>query len=173
MRQKKCRGCGAKFHPTKPLQTVCTWVCAVKVGRENAAKVKRNETREAKIKAKSRAQWLKEAQQAFNAWIRHRDTGKPCISCGRAITGQTHAGHYRSVGAAPELRFDESNIHSQCVSCNLHKSGNAIEYRIGLIARIGIEKVEWLEAKHEPRHYTIADAQEIKATYRKKLKEST
>ncbi|TEW24926.1 recombination protein NinG, partial [Histophilus somni] len=106
----------------------------------------------AKIKAvkerlKSRSERLKELQGVFNRFIRLRDKNLPCISCGRYHQGQWHAGHYRSVGACPELRFNEDNVHKQCSVCNNHKSGNVIEYRINLVAKIGVERVEFLERK--------------------------
>jgi len=75
------------------------------------------------------------------------------------------------VGAAPQLRFDERNVHKQCVPCNQHKSGNAIEYRIGLCRRIGQTVVELLETSNEIKRWTIEEAKEIKATYKAKLKE--
>ncbi|WP_221290116.1 recombination protein NinG [Massilia aurea] len=59
-----------------------------------------------------------------------------CISCGRHHTGIRDAGHYRSDGAQPALRFHEDDADKQCVPCNQHKGGNAIEYRIALRTRI-------------------------------------
>ena len=131
-----------------------------------------------KERIKTKSDHAREAQQAVNAYIRERDKGQPCISCGRmpnfkaSIGGSgIQAGHYRSVGACPELRFNELNIHVQCYSCNVILSSNAIDYRIGLIKKIGQEAVEWLEGPHEPARYTIEDLKEIKALYRRKLRE--
>jgi hypothetical protein len=76
-----------------------------------------------------------------------------------------HAGHYMSVGARPELRFDENNVNAQCAPCNNHLSGNIVLYRKGLIAKIGLEAVEALEGPHEPKHYTVDDLKQIKADY--------
>jgi hypothetical protein len=114
---------------------------------------------------------LKEAQTAFNAFIRERDKSLPCISCGRFHTGAYDAGHYRSTGAAPSLRFDENNCHRQCVPCNQHKSGNIIEYRIGLIKKVGIKEVERIEGPLPEVKWTREAAREIKALYVAKLKE--
>jgi hypothetical protein len=135
------------------------------------AKRVRKEHRAAKLKLKSRADWLRDAQAAFNRYIRLRDHDKPCISCGRNHQGQWHAGHYRSVGACPELRFEEANVHKQCAPCNDHLSGNIVEYRRGLIERIGIDQVEWLEGNHEAKKYTIEEIKAIKAEYTHKAKE--
>ena len=93
-------------------------------------KQERKELREAKQRIKTRAEWLKEAQSEVNRYVRLRDKDLPCISCGRFHNGQYHAGHYRTVGSAPELRFELSNIHKQCAPCNNHLSGNIVNYRL-------------------------------------------
>jgi hypothetical protein len=133
-------------------------------------RAERRQTKERKVKLKTRSDWLKEVQVVFNAYIRKRDEDEPCISCGRHHQGQYHAGHYRSVGSTPELRFEELNVHKQCSTCNNYRSGNLIEYRIRLPAKIGLDKVEWLEGKHEPKHYTIDELKELKRIYREKIK---
>jgi hypothetical protein len=134
---------------------------------EHAAKTEERKADAVKReKLKSRADWLREAQAEVNSFIRARDADLPCISCGRYHQGQQHAGHYLSVGARPELRFEESNIHLQCQPCNVHLSGNLILYRKALIEKIGIDQVEWLEGHHEPKKYTIDELKEIKAHYR-------
>ena len=155
----------------RPLQKVCSMPCAIEHSRALNAKKERKEIKEKKAKLKSRAEYLKEAQAVFNKFIRMRDESQPCISCGRHHTGQYHAGHYRTVGAAPELRFNETNCHKQCSVCNNHLSGNLLEYRRGLMAKIGIDKVEWLEGKHEAKKYTIEEILEIKKLYQRKIKE--
>lgn len=134
-------------------------------------KTQNRELKAQKDAIKTRAQWMKEAQQAFNAYIRGRDEKEVCISCQRSHTGQYHAGHFRTTAAAPELRFNELNVWKQCAPCNNHKHGNITEYRINLVKRIGIEKVEWLEGTHEPKKYTIDDLKAIKSQYKAKLKE--
>ena len=173
MKAKKCKNpaCGKKFTPAKPLQAVCGWECARDYGKVLNEKKARKERREAKEKLKSRRDWLREAQSACNQYIRERDKQEPCISCRRYHTGQYHAGHYRTIGANPELRFNEFNIHKQCSACNNHLHGNLINYRINLIKKIGQDKVDWLEGKHEPKKYSIDDLKEIKALYKQKIKE--
>jgi len=127
---------------------------------------KRHQARKEKIKTK--AQHLKDAQAEFNKFIRLRDADQPCISCGRFHSGQYHAGHYLTVGAKPELRFDEDNCHKQCAPCNNHLSGNLVNYRINLEKRIGIERVERLEGPHDLPNWTIEQIQEIRKHYRQK-----
>ena len=172
-----CRICESLFHRMRPLQVVCGPVCAHKQSmvlaakkKHESAKADRADTAAKKLAAKPRAQWLSEAQAAFNTYIRKRDANKPCISCGATLRKSWDAGHYRSVGAMPMLRFNLHNVHKQCVPCNQHKSGNAIEYRIGLVKRIGPALVEWLEGPHKAAKYTIDDIAAIKSFYKAKTK---
>lgn len=177
---KKCavRTCRAPFVPTRPFQTWCGPDCAVVIARAKQEKqrkaldqIERREIKVRKQELKGRGEYLKEAQAAFNAYIRERDSLLPCISCGRHHQGKYDAGHYRTVGSNPALRFEELNCHKQCVPCNQHKSGDIVNYRINLVAKIGAEAVAWIEGPHEPKRYTVEDLQQIKARYRMKLRE--
>ena len=171
-RAKSCKACGSKFEPVRSTQVICfSLPCAIQHTANLKAKRERKETRERKAKLKTRRDWLRDTQAVVNRYVRIRDAGKPCISCGTTRNVQIHAGHYRTTKAAPELRFHEWNINSQCAQCNLFDSGNLIEYRIGLIEKIGLEAVEWLEGPHEPKHYTVDDLKAIKADYARKTKE--
>jgi hypothetical protein len=163
-------------------QSWCSPDCAVVIARDkqekkrkSLASIERREIKVRKEKLKSRADHLREAQAAVNEYVRLRDAHLPCISCDSMpndsdlITGSRwDAGHYRSVGACPELRFEPLNIHRQCVKCNRNLSGNAVEYRIRLLQRIGAGIVAWLEGPHEPRKYTVEEIKIIKAEYRAK-----
>ena len=173
-KRKRCKHCRDLFSPRSSFQVVCSPNCAVSYCKTQASvehrkAVERMETREAKKRTKSKAQWRKEAQAAFNAYIRERDRDQPCISCGRHHDGQYHAGHYRTTASAPELRFYEDNCHKQCAPCNNHLSGNIAEYRKALVTKIGIERLDSLEGPHEPMRYTIEDYQRIKDKYKKNL----
>lgn len=179
VKQKTCKACGEKFAPMfNTTQVVCSPKCALAHAPANSEKARkaigqceRHEIKVRKEKLKSRADHLREAQAAFNEWIRLRDADRPCVSCGRHHEGQYHAGHYRSVGANPELRFEPLNVWKQCAPCNTHLSGNLVNYRISLLQGIGAEKVEWLEGPHEPRKYTVEEIKTIKAEYRAKTRE--
>jgi hypothetical protein len=158
-------------------QAVCSIDCAkayaAKLADQKAARANREERKSIRValeKAKTRGTHLKELQAAFNQWIRLRDAGKPCIACGRYHQGQNHAGHYRSVGSCPELRFEPDNVHLTCQPCNVHLSGNLIQMRIGMIKKIGLERVEWLEGQHEPKKYTLQEILEMKAFYRAEVR---
>ena len=152
---------------------------------KNAAK----RDRERKMEVKPLSYWMKRAQTQFNKFIRARDIGLSCVSCGATesevesqqgwkVGGAWDCGHYLSVGSHPELRFEQDNAARQCKSCN-GGSGNysrknhqtARDYRVELIKRIGLERVEWLEGPHEPKRYRKEDYQAIEAEYKAKLKE--
>ena len=140
------------------------------------AKVERQLTKERKEALKTRNDWIKETQVAFNAYIRERDKDQPCICCGKPlgesqVGGGYDAGHYRSTGSAPHLRFHEDNCHAQRKHCNNWKAGNAVDYRLGLIKRIGLERVEALEANNEPAKWSIDELKAIREHYKTKLKE--
>ncbi|KAE9642995.1 recombination protein NinG [Pseudomonas sp. PB106] len=184
---KKCKNpaCGISFPPQRLGQAVCSPKCALAMAPANTEKARkaiaqrdRREIQIRKEKLKSRADHLREAQAAVNEYVRVRDAHLPCISCDSMpndndlMTGSRwDAGHYRSVGACPELRFEPLNIHRQCVKCNRNLSGNAVEYRIRLVLRIGAETVAWLEGPHDPRKYTVEEIKTIKAEYRAKTRE--
>jgi hypothetical protein len=175
MKQKTCKNCRQLYTPQKMGQKVCCVECALSLAisergkAEKVAKVK--ERREDKLKLKMRSDWMREAQAAFNSFIRARDVDQPCISCGRHHTGQYHAGHFLSVGARPELRFEESNVHKQCSACNNHLAGNIVLYRKALIEKIGLDGVEFLEGPHKAKKYVIEDLQQIKSYYASLTKE--
>ena len=187
VKQKTCKACGGKFRPSLSTQKACSVKCALDLAkkpenqamaRKALAQVGRKEIKARKEALKSRSEHMREAQTLFNEFIRLRDAGQPCISCDSLpndhdlITGSRwDAGHYRSVGACPELRFEPLNVHRQCVKCNRNLSGNAVEYRIRLVQRIGADRVTWLEGPHQAQRYTIEDLKAVKAEYRVKIKD--
>lgn len=184
----RCKYCSELYKPARTMQPgrVCNSIeCQAKHAEEviadrrkktaNAERIAAAEDRKTvKIKLeqiKPRSQWMREAQKAFNSYIRVRDqnAGYSCISSGRLLDwsgNQVDAGHYRSIGSAPHLRFDERNCHAQTKMDNRFLSGNAVDYRIGLIARIGLQAVESLEADNEQRKYSIDDLKQIKEKYK-------
>ena len=85
------------------------------------------------------------AVRHFHKWIRTRDEGLPCISCGNYTTLQ--AGHFHSAGNYPITRFNPDNVNGQCKKCNYFLAGNLIHYQIELINRIGEARVIALQDK--------------------------
>ena len=161
---KKCKVCGSKFTPQfTSFQKTCNETqCLIAFGKAERLRLNRKEARESK---RDRPYWMKRCQTEFNKYIRNRDSKDPCISCGCHHKGQYHAGHYKTVGGHPALRFEEDNCHKQCSVCNNYKSGNLSEYRSNLLIKIGLERVEWLEGPHDPVKYTIEDLQEMLSNY--------
>lgn len=182
---KKCRveTCRTLFVPARIGQAVCSPACAMIDAPRHAPKahkaladIERKDIKVRKEKLKSRGEHMREAQQAFNEYVRTRDqaAGHLCISSGKPLDwsgNAVDAGHYRSVGSAPHLRFDERNCHAQSKQDNRFLSGNAVDYRIGLIARIGQEAVDALEADQSVRKYSVEQIKGIKAYYRAKTRE--
>jgi len=138
--------------------------------QHEAEKEGRKRLAEKKQQVKPISYFIKQAQQAFNEFIRYRDRHLPCISCGRHHDGQYHAGHFRTTGANPELRFNEDNCHRQCAPCNNHLSGNLISYRPALIAKIGQARFDSLMGPHELPKWKREDYIRIREEYRAKLK---
>ena len=138
--------------------------------KHEAEKADRKLLAEKKQQVKPLSYFIKQAQQAFNEFIRYRDRGEACISCGRHHEGQYHAGHFRTTGANPELRFNEDNCHRQCAPCNNHLSGNLIAYRPALIAKIGQARFDALMGPHEMPKWKREDYILIRDEYRAKLK---
>lgn len=177
MKTKVCKNCKEDYEPHHMGQKVCSADCAIafaKSERVKAVKVARvKEKREDKVKRdamRTKPQLTKLAQTAFNSFIRARDAGKPCISCGAplpptAVGGAFDCGHYRSVGSAVHMRFVEDNAHGQCKHCNRHLAGNHVAYRAGLIGRIGSMSVDLIEADCTLRKYTREGLEEIARHY--------
>ncbi|HHK4128793.1 TPA: recombination protein NinG [Enterobacter roggenkampii] len=187
--RRKCKVCNEWFHPAFDKQ----WWCSPEHGtelaiqrrskeREKAEKAadkkRRREYQQQKDKLKVRKLSLqplsyfhKLTQQAFNEYIRTRDAGNPCISCGRLTGAKMNAGHFRTVGASPETRYDETNCHSQCEYCNSYLSGNIGAYRPKLIEKIGQEAYDRLMGPHDRKKWTREGLQELARHYRQKTRE--
>lgn len=178
---KVCRHCKRTFEPARPLQATCGLRCAlaeVRVAKKAKKASERDLTRVRREALKTIPERIKEAQIAFNQFIRMRDAELPCISCGNPPPGtELHAGrdagHYRSTGNASHLRFDERNCNAQCVKCNQWGAGRVTDYRIGLIDRIGSVAVLDLESDNASRKWSHDELIAIKDKYKTKIKELT
>lgn len=183
-REKKCKGCRQAFMPQRALQQACSPKCAQAIAQRNrekaekrAATIEKQKTRAAIEALKTVPELMAEADKAFCAWVRARDAGKPCICCGRGSSGWTRGGewdggHYRSRGAASHLRYHEDNCHAQLKQCN-RRAFDVAAYRARLIERIGLARVEALEADNGTHKWTREELREIRDRYRAKLREIT
>ena len=173
---KKCRICPEKFVPCRMGQFACSVKCAIEWSNRQSEKKKKAQHRADKERIKTRGAWLNDCKNACNAYVRERDHDQPCISCDKPPSpqiygGQWDAGHYRSVGSAPHIRFVLNNIHKQCVYCNRDLDGNIVAYRPRLIERIGLATVEAIEADQAPRKYSIEEIRAMTANFRKLTRE--
>lgn len=175
-KSRACDICGKDFQPARAMQKVCSLGCAKRVPKVLRAKGKK-ELRARKEALKRIPDYIKETQVAFNAFIRYRDRSQPCICCGQplgdgtSVGGEYDCGHYRSTGSAAHLRFDERNAHAQRKVCNRWGAGRAVDYRIGLVRRIGLGAVESLEQDNRVHKFTREELIAIRDTYRAKLKQ--
>ncbi len=177
LKDKVCRVCETKFTPFRSTQAVCNYHCANLYAKELNEKKTQKEWKQRKAKMKSDlmslSDWLKIAQKHFNHYIRLRDKGNNCISCGKQFFKDeiVHASHYKPAGTCYNVRFNEDNVWLSCVKCNTHLSGNGIEYRKRLVEKIGIERVEEVEKLSIiTRKFTIPEVKEIIETYKSKIK---
>lgn len=172
MKTRKCKYCKQPFKPTVFLQKNCfeplcvsDWINEVKKKNWKRKKAK------LKLDLMTIQDYVKLAQQVFNKYIRLRDAGNVCISCGKKPLKE-NAGHFYNANNHWSVRFDERNVHLQCEHCNTYLSGNLIYYRENLLTKIGIEEFENLSAEAmKIRKFTIDELKEIIATYKKKIKE--
>ena len=166
----RCKVCKNKFEPKWFLQKTCfDPKCIIEWNKKVKADKWNKEKKAIKENLKTKGDYEKELQIVFNKFVRLRDKGNNCISCNKPCKKE-NAGHYRSVGSCPSLRFEELNVHLQCEYCNTHLHGNLIKYRINLISKIGIDKVELLESFNDLKKYSIEELKGLKEVYKLKIK---
>jgi hypothetical protein len=175
-KNKTCKQCKRKFQQKQPLQYVCSLECSIDYAKELEEKKKKKENKAFKNKIKEKhktwSSYVKDVESVFNAFIRERDKNLPCISCDAlAGTYKLTAGHFYPT-TYQYLRFNEDNVHGQCwFNCNKNKHGNVNEYRIRLIEKIGIKRVEQLDEDRVKKLYlTIPELIELKVNYKDKLR---
>jgi hypothetical protein len=167
---KYCRVCEKEYNPRTSLQTVCSFECSVKLAKIKGAQKEKKKGLE---DMRTLSDYHKIAQKVFNTFIRMRDANDGCISCQKPLRkGNVDAGHFYPTTKS-YLRYNEDNVHAQCSRpCNKDLHGALHEYRVNLIKKIGLERVEWLDNnKNEKSNYTIESLKELIEKYRKKIKE--
>ena len=149
--KRRCREC-KEYKQAKEGKLInggfyCDIECATKYAfknKEKGRKIKHKEQKKEynanKLSTRKRA-----AKEACHAYIRTRDKDKPCICCGEPLGDDYHAGHFLESGNNPQIRYDEDNIHGQRAYCNTFKGGDSGFYRVNLIEKIGLDRVERLE----------------------------
>lgn len=121
-------------------------------------------------------QYLKTNTTAIvHQYIRQRDKGLPCISCGTLWHLDFQAGHFFKAELYSSLKYNEFNINGQCPQCNLRKEGNLNQYELNLPNRIGSKNFEALKemARNDKKTNFKWDREELKqirANFKAKLK---
>ena len=176
---RKCPICKQKYEPkyksTEPCPNYnCRLALADKIIPKAKKQVRKQKFEELKEKVKTLTDYENEAKKSFQKYIRLRDAELPCISCGIGSTDLWDGGHYKKVELYSGVIFHEQNCHKQCRKCNRYLGGNELNYRKGLIERIGLEAVELLEdLANELRTYKFSkdELRDIKILYNKKIKQ--
>lgn len=114
---------------------------------------------------KSLPNLLQQTKNAVHRYVRARDQGKPCISCGTPWRSNFQAGHCYKAELFSTLKYDyKRNIHGQCEQCNIRKRGNESNYHLRLPDRIGQEAYDQLreDAKRDKHPDFKWDREELK-----------
>ena len=185
-KRNQCCGCKKRFIAVdmiqKPIGKFCTVDCMIEYARkppaDNAEKVRKLDKKEDNLRKKvfyaNDIRLRRQVAQAvFNRYIRARDKGLDCISCGKNSGAKVNAGHYKTTKAQPQLRFNEDNCHLQCEHCNSYLSGNIEHYRPNLIKKIGRERFDKLTDYQESVKLTCEDYKQIEVKYKDKIKQLT
>ena len=188
VKKKKCKECRKSFQPFNSMTKACSVKCALALVSKEKERKFNAETRKLKDKIKTLNELLSEAQDAFNKYIRIRDQGKPCPSCGRSedeiiaaqgwkTGGAFDAGHYRSRGAASQLRFNLIQVWRECKSCNggggkySHKDHTKTQrYRATLVERLGEERVAQIDNDNRQSRYTKEYARRVKRIFSRRAR---
>ena len=168
---RSCKKCGEIFTPFRTFDKLCYLCTKTEQALKNLEKIKKEKKKKQKEDLLTLQDYLKLAQATFNKYINLRDKGKDCISCFKPIKGRINASHYYNANNHYSLRFDEDNVHSSCITCNQFLSGNLIQYRKGLIERIGEAKIKRLdELSNVTRKFTKEELKELIREYKEKIK---
>jgi hypothetical protein len=188
---RKCKECGKKYEPVRPMQTTCDdFACKYAYAMKSAEKSKKKrEASQKKEAAKERAETRAKKQAMLrindliaicqrwcNLYIRLRDRDKGCFVCHKPfpvgrIGGDFDAGHVRSRGAAKHLRFNEDNIHGECKECNSPFGAKPHQIEAGAIERIGLDRYEALKNNNETHKWTREELLEKIEYFKRKVKE--
>jgi hypothetical protein len=122
------------------------------------------------MKQRTHAWWLKKTNIDYNKMVRLEEADENgygyCVTCGKRIHyKEANAGHFRH-----GLDFVRDNQHLQCVHCNQWLSGKLDRYTLWMIDKYGRERVDEILAMKNKK-YSIPDLQEMRAEYKKKIKD--
>jgi hypothetical protein len=170
IRKKRCKMCNKLFAPFNSLQKVCSVGCAIEL--TNKTKAENDATIEILVKKKKErialGTLMGYTKTKVHKYVRERDKGKRCISCGCTYSEDFDAGHFYPSSQFSAIKFDLDNIHGQCIQCNRYKEGNFENYSLNLPNRIGIDNYNKLvkRAKNSKKVVKKWNREELKAIQR-------
>ncbi len=139
-------------------------------------KPKRNTKERRELNENDKKFVAKQAKAFFHRWVKWRDRGLPCCACGESMSHlpehMRQASHYRPSKNNSAIRYHPDNVHLGCSYCNEHLAGNESNYRIRLVQKIGLERVEWLESQRQVKKWSIEELREIRDKYKALLIEN-
>lgn len=123
--------------------------------------------------------WTKKLDRQYSIFIRMRDalettgtlTDAECITCKRKFPiKKMHCGHWITRGRKA-TRWEETNTHAQCVSCNTFYEGEKQMYQDELEQMYGQEEVDRLKKlQYTTAKFTVSDLEEKYDYYRDRVK---
>ena len=127
-------------------------------------------------KKPTRSKLIKKLDVIFSQYIRLSRSDKngfcTCITCGKKghwKNGGIQAGHFMS-RKHYSTRWNEDNVHPQCVQCNMFKSGEQYKYSIFL----GTDKANELFLQSQKIvKFTNNEIEQMITEYSEKLKKLT
>jgi len=197
VKKKKCNKCKKPFMPYSRFEKYCI-PCAIKIGRSDRTKMERKEIKIKNTERQDKKRIFKEndlrhqlklTQTVFNRlrvlqekqWFKEKRLVPRCISCGKKNMDWC-CGHFKTVGAQGNLRYDPMNTYLQCNwNCNKNRSGN-IEgdkntrgYKQGLRERFGEEEgnniIEYCEINTEVKKWTGVELKAMRKEFSRQIRE--
>lgn len=199
--KRKCPACGSYNRVDDGMlinnRLYCGMDCATSYAKKMAPMARAKHEREERVNCKRRKKKLErtnlkwqhqQTQRVFNKmrvlqelkWFRDRGIEPYCISCGK-INMDWCCGHFKTVGAQSNLRYEESNTHLQCnkycnqsLSGNLYGNKNTRGYIAGLYMRFGDEiaqsKIDFCNSNTEPKKWHWDELEQFRSECREKIK---
>jgi len=194
----RCKICRVKFEPRFFLQKACfdpvcldAWSKADMLKKNSVTKkvkaieVKANKKALTELNKRSLKWQHKQTQPVFNKlrrlqefkWFNDRGLEPVCNSCQKPLgNDQWCNGHLVSVGSNGRLRYDFKNSYLQHNHrCNQNLSGDAVNFKKGLIARFGEDEgqaiIDYCETNNKPIKRTWQDLEGLRSTFNKLIKE--
>lgn len=168
----KCKVCKSEYIKRSITHKTCSVECSLIYIESEKKKAYRKEHIKRTVDLYTRSDWIRMAQIEVNRYVRIRDqlAGHRCICCNEPLDfdgSQVDAGHWRSTGSAPHLRFDTfGNISAQRKHCNRWRAGRAMDQEPIIRERWGDDVADAILADQQSRKWSIAELIEIRGGFR-------